>query len=154
MSNKPNAPVIQMAAPRQADAEPKSLGNAWLTFVNDNRISLEHIHTSEREARNQGSPKSDDEAVNQALTSFLACLTTPTEIESVPYTKDLQNVRKITDAIMEAQKDETLTESETLELLRFIIGKFVERRFARALRHMLPVGESKRWFYTSRKVLQ
>ena len=148
----PSAPEVRIA--EHGTPPLRDEHGTWGLFIQANRHALDHIQTSEREARNEGLRKLESETLSEALSSFLTCLADSPESRDVPLQKDVRTVRKIVAAIMEAQEDETLTEKEAAELLRFIVAKFVERRIDRALRHMLPLSESKQWFYTNRKILR
>jgi hypothetical protein len=147
---------LQISPERLADpGETAEAHSAWITFVHDNRHSLNHIQKSEGEERSRALSEPESKSLNETLSVFWAALVYPPSTSDVPYHKDIQHMKKIVDAIMEARRDETLTESETLELMKFFISKFIERRVNRAMGHFLPTDESKKgWFYRTRNIFQ
>jgi len=86
------------------------------------------------------------------MTGVFSSLSNQADAE-LPLGKDIEAVRKLSGSILDAQKEEILNEEEALALLSFITAKFVERKTNRIMKHMLPTGEHRQWFYKSHKVL-
>jgi hypothetical protein len=141
-----------MSTIEQDKSRPKC--GSWAAFLSENEHSINHIQLSERAARDQFRPKKESEVLDEVMSSFLDFIASPKENTEAPLNKDIESLKKIMDGVLAAKQQVDLTDDEALELVKFIVSKFVERRVNRSLCRLLPLRDSKRWFYTSHKFLR
>ncbi len=67
-----------------------------------------------------------------------------------PLSKDLVCLRNAIAAIYETKSEKVLDENEAMAVIKFVVARFIEKRFARTFHAMLPSDRTK-WFVRSYK---
>lgn len=127
--------------------------NQWADYADTNSVVLAAIEKSvEREK--EASPKdSNEDFSEQIITDFFAALNPERLHSHQPMSKELQVLRKVVSTISESRNENILTDEEAAAVLQFILGRFVERRFDRTIKRMLPQqSDSKHWFIRHRQL--
>src|SRR5436309_9806543 len=123
---------------------------SWNEFTRSNKVALAAIQQTDAAEKEKQAKKAADEPYGTVLKDFLDYLARDVGfVPDRPLSKDIHSLRAAITSIIEAENEDILTEEECVTVLQFIVSSFVERRFDRIFKHMLPHSESKQWYYTS-----
>ncbi len=130
-------------------------------FFHQYRLHFSGVHTANTigtdEAEEIGKRAceegSEEEQVDQFILSALESITAENQPQSQSFSKDMAFLKRAISAIVETKDDNILEENEAKALIKFVLLRFVEKRFSRTLHTMLP-SSGKRWFVKGYKAVK
>lgn len=123
----------------------KSKGNAWCTFVSEHGAWLSSWQGNQTDTTDVNG-SSDERQSDQLISYMLAALAASPE-RLTSKAKDLEVMKKAMASIYDAMNEDILSEDEASELIDFLAGKFVERRFGNILTNVLNFETSRRYTF-------
>jgi hypothetical protein len=116
----------------------------------ENKHLLSRLRNAAAHASCFGKEEEEQHPAREEIRYWLSFLTPSSVIEGKSLSKDLSLIGKAISSIAEATEEEILTEKEADAITRFLIAKFIERRFDTTLRDLV-LGTESHWFIGTSK---
>lgn len=122
--------------------------DSWQEFLNQNSRALQTIQNAPPVSE---TPEPDESVLTLRFMEWMLGALAESRNEAKPLSQDLEALNKVVAGILEVKAHNIVDSAEAKALIDFVMARFVERRFSRMFR-LLPLAESKQWFYSHREI--
>lgn len=93
----------------------------------------------------------DEHKARKAVQYWLSLLSPTSDEPDEPQSKDLSLMSRAIGSISEAAEENILTEKEAEAITKFLLEKFVQRRFDKTFRELFRAPVDSHWFLTAQR---